>query len=115
MGEKDLSGIASVISSITSDPEMMSKLRGAVSAASAASPDGGDAGTESAGEDRAPSLPDLSPRRGAPSWSASDRKKLLEALRPFLSEERREKADALINVMALLDSGLIDMIGKERR
>ena len=112
MSERGTPDIASVISSITSDPEMMSKLRGAVSAARQ-SESGGRAVSESA--EGAAVLPEVSPHRGGSSWSASDRKKLLEALRPFLSEERREKADALINVMALLDSGLIDMIGKERR
>ena len=112
MSERGTPDIASVISSITGDPEMMSKLRGAVIAARQSESDGEPVSESAEG---ASSLPDVAPRAGGPSWSASDRKKLLEALRPFLSEERREKADALINVMALLDSGLIDMIGKERR
>ncbi|MBQ7160805.1 MAG: hypothetical protein IJR90_03765 [Clostridia bacterium] len=104
---KDLSGIASVISSITSDPEMMDKLRSAV---------GGAQKETSAEPPRAAVVP-VDPEGGAPSvkWSGADRRRLLEALRPFLSAERREKADSLINVIALLDSGIIEAVTKGGR
>ena len=123
----DLSGIAAAISRITSDPDMMKRLRAAVGGDGSETPgetgdvigsgasdgDGGDGGNEVRGA--AESLSEVLPIRRAPAWSGADRRKLLEALRPFLSSERREKADSLINVIALLDSGSIDVIAKGGR
>ena len=97
MSAQDMSGLASVISSITSDPEMMSRLRSAIS------PDN----VERDGTDQA-----VVPAAPMPSSFAEDRKRLIEALKPFLSQERREKADLMLNVISLIDSGVLDMIRK---
>ncbi len=117
-GQKgDISGIASVISSITSDPEMMDRLRAAVKGGGGAAPEDGGR-TEGYPDGPAASAepePSALVRTSGPSWSGGDRRRLLEALRPFLSAERREKADSLINLIALLDSGLIDVITKGGR
>ena len=98
MSEQNMQGLASAISSITSDPELMERLRGAVAQTQ----------QSETTQDRA-----LTPKPASPTMkNAADRRKLLEALRPFLSAERREKADTLINVISLLDSGVLDMIRK---
>ena len=114
----DLSGIASAISRITSDPDMMSRLRAAVNGEAGEHSDVNAAAGEQNGASASGAVTDSSdvPQlRRAPAWSGSDRRRLLEALRPFLSAERREKADSLINVIALLDSGIIDVITKGGR
>ena len=102
MSEQNVQGLASAISSITGDPELMDRLRQAVGASQNAQERSGDAA------ETAP----VARGGGAQSKATADRRKLLEALRPFLSTERREKADTLINVIALLDSGILDMIRK---
>ena len=116
----DLSGIASAISRITSDPEMMNKLRSAVNGIQNESPSDVTPDAPSEGGNGLPAAPIVGSAppatiRNTGAWSGSDRRRLLEALRPFLSSERRVKADALINIIALLDSGLIDVITKGGR
>jgi len=98
---RDLSGLASAVAGIASDPELMEKLRAAA---------GGLTGPAAPEEENSDSPPPA--RRPARSGAASDRKRLLEALRPFLSPERREKTDLLINVISLADSGVLDMLKK---
>lgn len=105
--------LSSVISAITSDPAMMSRVMGALSSLSAGdrneiSEDGytdKTAESESAAKASARPLP-------AQKSAVSDRKRLLLALKPYLNQSRREKADMLINVISLLDSGVLNMLGK---
>ena len=98
----DLSGLASVIGSIASDPEMMNRLRAAFSQGQGtARHDGDETGAEPDDAIR------KSPGKLVFDPGASDRRRLIEALKPFLSAERREKADALINILTLLESGLV--------
>ena len=94
-GIGDVADIASIISGITSDPEKMRRLKSVF--------DPGDgAGLKSADDTR-----DADVRQGvferAPG--SEERRRLVEALSPFLSKERREKAKTLLTVMALLESG----------
>lgn len=89
--------LASAVAGIASDPGLMERLRAAVGSARTPAPDTRDA------------EPDAGQQR-APEGAKTDRKRLLEALRPFLSPERRERAEMLINVMELLDSGVLDLL-----
>ncbi len=112
--------LSSMISAITSDPAMMSRVMGALSSLSAANDTEGDkVGNEAEKEaseqkKEAASLPvglsGSSHKDGG--HGMSDRKRLLVALKPYLSQNRRDKAEMLINIMALLDSGILNMIGK---
>ncbi len=113
--------LSSMISAITSDPAMMSRVMGALSSLSAGGAENSDNGKEEHGSRQGPerekdgvSLPaglsDIGHKDGG--HGMSDRKRLLVALKPYLSQSRRDKAEMLINIMALLDSGILNMIGK---
>lgn len=93
--------LSSMISAITSDPAMMSRVMGALSSLSAGNNDPAPEREE----------PERKPESDTTS-AVSDKKRLLVALKPYLSPNRREKAEMLINVMALLDSGILNMLGK---
>ena len=107
--------LSSLVSAVTSNPEMMRRVMGALSSLSAGS-----------GEQQAPPENEHRPEKQDSTLpvgisdqkpdehnrAALDRKRLLVALKPYLGKERRGKAEMLINVLSLLDSGLFDMLGK---
>lgn len=104
--------LSSMISALTSDPAMMSRVMGALSAFSAGAQS--DTDRESVEDSDASEVPVnavLKPN-SAENSAISDRKRLISALRPYLNQSRREKADMLINIMSLLDSGVLNMLGK---
>jgi len=98
----DMAGIASIINDITSDPERMEKLRSAFNVSRE------DASAVPA--EREESAAEVTDAPAAPAHSApnsADRRRLVEALSPFLSPERRDKAQTLLTIMTLLESGSV--------
>ena len=87
-------GIASIINEITSDPERMSKLRSVLAPDTAHGADGGGA-----------QVAEAAPDNGIAAPGAEQRRRLIEALTPYLSEERRGKVNTLLMIMSLLESG----------
>lgn len=115
----DTGDLSSMISAVTSDPEMMRRVMGALSSLSSGGSDDrepkNDVQIEKEERGEGVSLPagiSGSGHGGGGHKGMSDRKRLLIALKPYLNESRREKAEMLINIMALLDSGILNMIGK---
>lgn len=89
--------LSSIISSVTSDPEMMSKLLGMASSlsASASVPEKTSENEEHAEQALAVS--------GGNHHSSSNRARLIAALKPYLNDDRREKADKLLSLISLLE------------
>jgi hypothetical protein len=108
--------LSSMISALTSDPAMMSRVMGALSSLSAG--EGKDiresAEQENHEAQESADIPVNAVLKTEPAEksSVSDRKRLLYALKPYLNQSRREKADMLINIMSLLDSGVLNMLGR---
>ena len=110
------SDLSSMISALTSDPAMMGRVMGALSALSQGTQNdipeqAEEAAVEGPEPDEVPVSAVLKPASAEKS-SLSDRKRLLYALKPYLNQNRREKAELLINIMSLLDSGVLNMLGK---
>ena len=108
--------LSSMISALTSDPAMMSRVMGALSTLSQGSqndiPEPAEQViAENTEPEEVPVSAVLKPTSAEKS-SVSDRKRLLYALKPYLNQNRREKAELLINIMSLLDSGVLNMLGK---
>ena len=108
--------LSTMISTLTSDPAMMSRVMGALSSLSSGGANeirdpSGPTDSESAEPADIPVNAVLKPSPAEKS-PISDRKSLLNALKPYLNQSRREKADMLINIMSLLDSGVLNMLGK---
>lgn len=108
--------LSSMISAITSDPAMMSRVMGALSSLSSGTQNDihDSAEHEVTEKSEAVDLPVNAVLKSTPAekGSVSDRKRLLYALKPYLNQSRREKAEMLINIMSLLDSGILNMLGK---
>lgn len=108
--------LSSMISALTSDPAMMSRVMGALSSLSqGAQNDIPDTVEQTVVEDHETAeIPVSAVLKQAPAEksSVSDKKRLLYALKPYLNQNRREKAEMLINIMSLLDSGVLNMLGK---
>jgi len=125
--------LSSLVSAVTSNPEMMRRVMGALSSLSA----GNDSSAKQEGQTAPAPMYDKgdtegfpvglsgdgqehhhrdsdrnTPERNGSDRHGADRKRLLIALKPYLGKERRNKAEMLINIMSLLDSGLLDMLGK---
>lgn len=107
----DTANLSSVLSGVMQNPEMMSKLQGILSdpeamqtISKAASSLGGMSPHEPTEKERErPSLP-----AAKNSDEAKNRAALISALKPYLSEERREKADKLLSLLSLLSvSGVL--------
>ncbi|MBQ3100753.1 MAG: hypothetical protein IJC50_07165 [Clostridia bacterium] len=112
----EASDLSSMISALTSDPAMMSRVMGALSTLSQGAqndiPEPADqAFAENTESEEVPVNAVLKPASAEKS-TVSDRKRLLYALKPYLNQSRREKAEMLINIMTLLDSGVLNMLGK---
>ncbi len=85
--------INTALNALLSDPEKLSAMMGAVSNVMNSTPETRDPPAEpaSAPTSSLPVMPKLS----------DDRIRLLEALKPFVAEEKKEKVDKLIRMMTL--------------
>ena len=88
----DTGDLSSLISGVTSDPEMMKKLMGMVSTFSQSQETPKDNS-----EQKNPA------QVSGSSVEASNRRRLISALKPYLNEERRDKADKLLGLLSLLE------------
>lgn len=90
--------ISSMLASVLGDKNIMEKLRGIAA-------DGAplDKGAETA-EDRIPPPPPYNDGHGK-NPTAKDRRRLIEALGPYLSRERCEAANKLLLVTELIGTG----------
>ncbi len=84
------SDISTKLNEILSDPEKLSSVMGAVSSVMASQPS--EAPKETGAE---------APKITLPQLPTDDRVKLLEAIKPFVAEEKREKVDKLIRMITL--------------
>ena len=92
MGNPEVMG---KLQGILSDPEAMNSIRNAVSGIGSA-----QSNTNEAKKDTPPlSLPTLSGQ----SEEARNRARLISALKPYLNEERRDKAEKLLSLLTLLE------------
>ena len=103
-GTLDLSGL---IGKLTSDPEALGnamrlaqKLKESGALDSVIGAD--QKPSYSAGEDAY--IPKEQPKKDLSPFDRTDRQKLLQALRPFLSRQRREKLDAVLRVSGLIET-----------
>ena len=87
---------------VLNDPDMMQKLT-ALAAQLGAGEEGGNDG----GHDESNAAPDPVPSPPAAPHNDRDRARLLSALLPYLSEERRSAAKAMLRVLRLWE--LIDL------
>lgn len=84
-----------LLSALLSDPEKLSAAVSAVSSMLGTKPDGKDKEEDAAPAASLPGKP--------PSLPSSDGAKLISALKPFLSPERREKADKAAKLLSLAE------------
>lgn len=97
----DTNNLSNILSGVMSNPEMMSKLQGILSDPAAMNSIknavSGISGTLEPQRDEGTAMP-----VHADNDEAKNRARLISALKPYLSEERREKADKLLSLLTLL-------------
>lgn len=98
--------LSSLVSAVAGNPELMQRVMGALSSLPRE-----EAEEKGSHEARSDEVAPVLGERGFPRGN-SERKQLLIALKPYLSQSRRDKAEMLINIMAVLDSGILNMLGK---
>lgn len=105
-GFPDLSGI---LARVTENPQAMSMLTSLLGGMPAKAPPPPDESKERPREkEEEPALPALSPSKPRKDRGHEERRRLLLALKPFLSKERKEALETLLIVLdaiSLLSSG----------
>lgn len=95
------SDISSLLAGVMSNPEIMSKLSGVLSDPEAIKSISGAVSAMAPKEEKkeeAPSLANLHQ-----SNDAKNRARLISALKPYLNEDRRDKADKLLGLLSILE------------
>lgn len=95
--------LSSLLSGLMQNPEMMSKLSGIMSDPEAMKSIQSIAKGMSAAEPQAQSTALSLPNFGVQNENAKNRTRLISALKPYLNEERRDKADKLLGLLSLLE------------
>lgn len=104
----DVNNLSSILSGVMSNPEMMGKLQGILSDPEAMNsirnamsgmgiPQGVQKQDSQAAEPAALPLP------VGQSEEARNRSRLIAALKPYLNDERRDKADKLLSLLSILE------------
>lgn len=104
----DTNNLSSILSGVMGNPEMMGKLRGILSdpeamnsIRNALSGAGIPQGEEK--RDNESLKPVSMPLAAGQSEEAKNRARLIAALKPYLNEERRDKADKLLSLLSILE------------
>lgn len=108
----DANGISSILSGVMSNPEMMSKLQGILSDPQAMQTISKAASGFGLQNDKPKEEPhEYEPPQKQKNSDAQNRAALIAALKPYLNEERRDKADKLLSLLSLLSvSGVLSSL-----